>query len=179
MSESLHDPRIEAVEAALSALAPLPAPIDRDRLLYRAGQVSMAKGRWAWPGATAVLALVAVTLGVALCLRPAPQPIIHIVHVAVREPVPVAPAVAERPPAPEEADATTGVDRERWLAQADHLKLREQVLRWGLDVLPNPPPGPALEPPPPLERQLGLPPRSLDRPSSIRLNLFPKLGDPS
>jgi hypothetical protein len=68
MSQPTHDPQLNALEAALAALQPAAARIDRDRILFAAGQRSVRAGWW-WPVATAVSSLTALTLGVLLYLH--------------------------------------------------------------------------------------------------------------
>lgn len=69
-----HD--LQALEAALAALAPRSAAIDRDRLMYEAGRASVSTvdasghGRWAWPTAFSAMSAVAATLFLALMFRP-------------------------------------------------------------------------------------------------------------
>jgi hypothetical protein len=69
---------IGEVEAALRSLRLRPSRIDRDRLMFRAGQLSAARpgalrrvlrSRWLWPSVAAAMALIAVTLGATLVLH--------------------------------------------------------------------------------------------------------------
>ena len=94
MSNQLpHDPHGNEIEADLSAYAPRPPRIDRDRLMFEAGraaQVSQAVGgavlrpgliawfplqptlipsNWVWPASTLAMTLLAAALGIALLLR--------------------------------------------------------------------------------------------------------------
>lgn len=65
---------ITEVESALRSLSPKRSHIDRDRLMYLAGQASVRESssvnpRWprlVWPSATAAMTLVAATLGLLL-----------------------------------------------------------------------------------------------------------------
>jgi hypothetical protein len=63
---------LQALEAALAGLAPAAGGVDRDRLMYRLGQQSIAPraAGWRWPLATAALALVAGTLALGLWVNP-------------------------------------------------------------------------------------------------------------
>lgn len=69
-----HD--LQALEAALASLAPRPAAIDRDRLMYEAGRASVSTvqmvthGRWAWPAAFSAMSALAASLFLVLMLRP-------------------------------------------------------------------------------------------------------------
>ena len=136
MSEPTIDPELTSLEAALAGLAPRPARLDRDRLMYRAGQKSRAALRWLWPASTAASALAAGCLAVALALRPAPPVVERVVYLPAPE---VAPAPDS--PAPAAADSRAGL--------AGYLRLQERLLRAGLDGLPEPPPE---APPPPQTR---------------------------
>src|SRR6516225_6587980 len=69
----LNDPALEALAGALRGLAPRPAEIDRDRLMFHAGRASAPRG-WAWPLATAASAAAAVALALLLWARPEPPP---------------------------------------------------------------------------------------------------------
>lgn len=63
---------LQALEAALAGLAPAAGCVDRDRLMYRLGQQSIAPRAvgWRWPLATAALALVAGLLALGLWVNP-------------------------------------------------------------------------------------------------------------
>jgi hypothetical protein len=76
-------PELKAVEAELAGLRPRTDRLQRDRLLYLAGQASFAgassrrsallRVHWAWPATAAVMSAVAATLLVMLLSRPGPQ----------------------------------------------------------------------------------------------------------
>ena len=73
MSHETHDPELASLEAALAALRPAPDQIERDQLLFRAGQAA-SRRHWLWPAATAMLALVvAVESGMLLWRPTAPE----------------------------------------------------------------------------------------------------------
>jgi hypothetical protein len=130
MSGQDPTPELAALEGQLRLLAPREGSLDRDALLYRAGQAS-ARGGWLWPLTAAVSTLTAVALGVALASHPGPRVVERVVYVPVERPAPEAPrdtSVGE-PISPEPA---------RPIALHElppHLRLREQLLRWGLDGL--------------------------------------------
>ncbi len=160
MSEDFRDPETAALETVLAALVPLADLLDRDQLVFRAGQASVARRGWAWPCTSAILAVLAVTFATALVLRPAPQPVERIV--SVKEPAPPAP-VPEHPARPEPQPPQSGpliAGNEQ--AQAEYLKLRRQVLEHGVDALPQPPPL-AKEQTLTMESLLELPPGTLGR----------------
>src|SRR5438128_4151956 len=81
MSEETHHPELTPFEQTLAALQPLPGAFDRDRLMFEAGQVSVPRRGWAWPGATAALLLLSAALGGALLLQASPRTAERIVYV--------------------------------------------------------------------------------------------------
>src|SRR5262249_49612936 len=86
MSESTSDPKLVALEKSLAALAPAPGRIDRDQLLFRAGQASMKRQSWLWPSATALASLVATGLGITLALRLASPVVERVIYVQAESP---------------------------------------------------------------------------------------------
>jgi hypothetical protein len=132
-------PELTALEGALIGLVPRPTAVDRDAILFRAGQAA-APRRWFWPCATAVASAAAVVLGVLLGLRPA-----VVERVVVYVPV----------PADKTAEQTQGVDTPRSpdtgspeaetpapAYYSPYRRLEEHLLRWGLDGLGDPGPDP-------------------------------------
>jgi hypothetical protein len=81
-------PELAAIESALAALAPRPARLDRDRLLYEAGRLAALQERswkrYGWPAAAAALA---ATLLVSLIVRPEPQIVERVVRVPIATPL--------------------------------------------------------------------------------------------
>jgi hypothetical protein len=135
MSEQTREPELAAMEAALRGLAPAPAGIDRDRLMFLAGQARRPRAGWLWPCATAALALLSAGLTGALVLRPTPEPVERIVFIPSPSPEAFAPARDDETPRVPDRQAVLG-----------YFQLRDQVLNRGLDGLPELPPAP---PPPP------------------------------
>ncbi len=142
MSHVPSDPEVTAIESALRALVPSRSTLDRDRLMFHAGQVSArsrSPARWVWPSIAATLTIVAVGEGALLAIRPEPRVVERLV--IVREP-PAPPAdgpgpvviLRENPPVPSPDSEPS------WPSASDPLRLRRQVLRFGLDALPEPPP---------------------------------------
>ncbi len=133
-------PELSALADALRALAPAPAALDRDELLFRAGRSSAPRPRrWPWALATALASVTALGLGGALLFRPpATHTVERVVHVTVvreaRAPAPPEPAPPqpETAPAPLESSPTLGPGRYR--------QMEDQLLRWGLDGVGMPPP---------------------------------------
>jgi hypothetical protein len=178
MSEPLRDPRLAGVEAALAGLKPVPGGLSRDALLFRAGQASVRRG-WAWPAATALLAVAVLGLTMALVVRPTPEPERIFVQVPVEVERAPAPPVAEpqTPPAPPPVAAAPEV---RVQPVADnYLRLRQQVLRHGVDSLPNLPPAEAAARPTPIHELLGLPPGSGQDPWLLHRQPLTPSGDAS
>jgi hypothetical protein len=137
MSEPTHDPNLTAVERALAGLAPSAGALNRDALMFAAGQRSARRG-WAWPGAAIGCAVAAAVLGAILLLRPPPEPVERVVYVAV----PIPPR--EGPPSP--GDESGSFVETPSVPQASpprqdttYLALRQQAERWG-DAGPAPPP---------------------------------------
>ena len=139
MSEELFDRGMNGLEAELASLTWRSSGIDRDRMLYLAGQASVAKPqrpaaslrRWFWPIATAASTLMAVVLGTMLVGAVNSPQIEQIVD--VREKRPPRPDVKDNlpfstPSALERVQAATRVP------QTEYLALRELVLEQGLDA---------------------------------------------
>jgi hypothetical protein len=135
-------PELRPLADALRALAPH-GGVDRDDLLFRAGQASVPRPRrWPWLLASALSTSAALALGAVLLWRP---PTVHTVERVVivtverqvrvpAEPAPpIAPPTADPPDVPPESATPAG-------PHAAHRHLQEQLLRWGLDGLGMPPP---------------------------------------
>lgn len=144
------------LEAALSSLLPRAARIDRDRLMFLAGQtarqtasggheppgdpveqfdnVQSLRSR-AWPAAFAAMTALAASLFVLLVNRPEPQVIERIVRVPIE-----APLAAATSPNSGELDRYA-IDREPWTIEPrdlqthgeSYLHARDQALAFGLD----------------------------------------------
>ncbi len=118
MSEQARDD-LTPIEAALGQLSPAPPSIDRDRLMFLAGQASRPLTGWIWPMTSAGLAAcVAVLL-----LRPVGAP-----------PVPV----VERRAPPPAVQPDNSVPR-REPVEMSYLVLRGKVVEEGVEALPAPP----------------------------------------
>jgi hypothetical protein len=136
MSEQHFASELNAVADALAHLKPRPAALDRDTLMFRAGQAS-APRRWKWPLATAASTLVAIGLGVALLLRPQPPAVERIKYVEVKVPVPQTPEPKPMPPTP---DTNSLVSQEpEALPLTNYQRLQYHLRRWGFDGLPPAP----------------------------------------
>lgn len=145
MSDQAYDAELRRLEAALTALIPRVDGIDRDRLMFHAGQASVPRRPWLWPCATAVLAAVSVVLGGVLLLQPGPQIVERVVYVPGPEPTPLSAARAEAPTAAVDPGAAVSAELEGWPTDNGYFKLQQHILRWGLDGLPQPPSAPPPE----------------------------------
>jgi len=137
------DPGLNEVASALGALRPNPPALDRDRLLFRAGRASAPRPWLSWLTAAASTAA-AVVLAALLVFQTAPPPVEHVVVVRDQVPAPPAPPKQdEAPPPPATAEASP--PPYPW-PSTPYQRLEDNVLRWGLDGVPQPPP--AAEGPP-------------------------------
>jgi hypothetical protein len=118
-------PPLRELEAALAALRPAASGIDRNRLMFRAGQASMRRRGRLWQGLSAGLA---ICLGLSLALRQVPP---HAQEVAVSPPLNAPMQVAmQLPTSPGDSDRATP-------PTGEYLHLRDTVLAKGLDALPT------------------------------------------
>ncbi|HEV3003234.1 MAG TPA: hypothetical protein VGX78_02190 [Pirellulales bacterium] len=138
---------VKAVEAMLSSLAPSTGKLDRDRLMFLAGEAAalarlpLARAplrRWAWPAAFSTMSAVAATLLALLVSQPEPTVIERIVHVPAGQPsaagVPTKDFVSgAETPNRVEAQRQELPANDRAPTQGDYLRLRDQVLALGLD----------------------------------------------
>ncbi len=163
-----QEPGLTELESALKALAPAPAVVDRDRLMFEAGAASArrtgsAARRWAWPSIAAALALIVAGESTALVFRPGPRVVERVV--VVREPVvPVVTKVAQPAAAPEASPPSASADApalagnplepawgdparalwpSRWATVADARLTSELALALALDPPVEPGFGPA------------------------------------
>jgi hypothetical protein len=110
---------LKSVEAQLASLFPRVDRLDRDRLIFLAGQASSAgpewpgRGvvrRWAWPAAFSAMTALAASLAMMLVSRPAPQIVERIVPVPIRAPDQTrqGTVAADQKPSPAPADGREG-----------------------------------------------------------------------
>lgn len=122
------DGELKGLERSLAGLRPAPAGIDRDELMFRAGQAA-ATGRASVAPAVAVLvALLAAFAGAGTMWLARPAASERIVRVTVEKPVLRVVQLSPMMPA--------GERLERSVARADYLELRDRVLAEGMDALP-------------------------------------------
>jgi len=112
-------PAQQELENALSRLQPAASNLDREKLMYRAGQASARRQKLTWP---AVAALLAVLLGASLFYQSPSQPE-RIVYVP-------------QPAAPDNTYSSLTVETKRPPRSAQYILLRNKILAEGLDVLP-------------------------------------------
>jgi hypothetical protein len=176
MSQVPSDPELDPIESALANLVLAASRLDRDRLMFQAGKIRAKannRSRWVWPSIAATLAVVAISESVLLAVRPGPQVII-----AQQQQQPPAPARETRPAQPAAVQILTqsapsrSEANEIWYAGGGQsLALRRQVLRFGIDGLPELPPLLSQSDAPPTES-----PRTLRR---DQLNKLLETGGPS
>jgi hypothetical protein len=126
---------------ALKALAPQPAHLSRDALLFEAGKAAASPrtAPWVWPGATAAFAALSLVLG-AFLISPGRSGVVYVDRtVYVQAPPAAVPAPA---PTPElKSIGPTVVAKKENTSEDDEtarlLRQRRDVLRWGVDMLPE------------------------------------------
>jgi len=165
MSESTSDPKLAALEKSLAALVPVPGRIDRDQLLFRAGQASVRSRPWLWPATTALSIVVTAGLATVLALRPTPAMVERVVY------VPSPPSASEpsfqartTAPMPSTARLDSSIEEEPSLlaSSAEYIRERNQAIRWGVEALPPAPSVASATPTPSVESMLGLPERKVE-----------------
>jgi hypothetical protein len=159
MPEQPGPAEIAALEQSLAALTPLPSSLDRDRLMFRAGQATWSRRRWLWPAATAAMAAVAAGLGATMAFRPSVPAQVkvaeRIVYIKAKEPAPASPAGRREAPEPTLPEPSPAERPGTVAFSMSRLQLQNQLLHWGLDGLPSLPPPPARKPPVSLQRLFG------------------------
>src|SRR5262249_29707175 len=123
---------------ALKRLAPQPAHLSRDALLFEAGKAAASSRLppWAWPAATAVFARPSLVLA-AFLVSPS-DPIVRYEDRIVYIPQPAVgrstmPDRVEPPQAPKAENPRSAGDTEKMRM----LQVRRDVFRWGVDMLPD------------------------------------------
>ena len=179
MSRETDTPQeLKAVESGLASLAPTTLRLDRDRLMYLAGQAAAAhdapaglasRRAWIWPAASAGVGAVSAALLVLLVARPAPRVVERIVYVPATHAA--AADAAQQPgadgaslPRHSAAPSPGAVAPRRtfgggWMGLAapsrrpEYLSLRDQVLAFGVDVWQKPPASGGAQPNQPTYRE--------------------------
>jgi hypothetical protein len=151
---------LKALEAVLASLVPRTGGLDRDRLMFLAGQASVraaSRFRWAWPASTAAMTAVAAGLLAMLALRLVGEPMRPVAESVVEAPldrnVVSAPIAPERPAISLDGDdgsAASAVNRptsivsrifgfpltdpQRLAAADPYFGLRNKILRQGIET---------------------------------------------
>src|SRR5262245_35834354 len=128
---------LNSIDSALRGLKPVSGAVDRDRLMYLAGQASVERsswiGRFAWPLATAALVVISVTLGGRLYVLSG-----RLEQVAQNQGTQ---AVEDRQIAgsslPRESVALATPRVQTGSSSLDYMQLRSAVLSGGVDALPS------------------------------------------
>ncbi|HEV3117337.1 MAG TPA: hypothetical protein VGY58_09805 [Gemmataceae bacterium] len=152
MSDENIDPKLLALESALASLSPAPGRLDRDRLLFRAGQAAAGQ-RWLWPSATAALAVLSAALGIFVTVRPEPRPAIQIVYVPVKE---EGAANSEGAPLANAYSTAAGETVALRPEPPSYFQLEQLVQRWGVEALPDSAQADAGDSAPPVSRTTDL-----------------------
>ena len=138
MAEEPLNPDLSALEAALAALAPMPAKVDRDRLMFLTGQAAaMAarkrRGKSTWLAAVSLAANVFLAVALGSLLARGPKATDRLVQ-------------SVSPPAVLETIGPAVPDTVTTAAECSYLRLRKLVLEQGVEALPNPSSGSAKGP---------------------------------
>ena len=153
-------PAQRELESALAAVRPARGGLNRDRVLFRAGQASARRQGLRTTGAMAVLSALLGASAILFALRGAETKVVE--RVVYRE-APEAPRVAVRPVetvAPSPAPAS-------FASQSEYLRLRQAVLEKGLDALPAAPASATRDSLDDLLPSLGRPAREPTAPESL------------
>jgi hypothetical protein len=124
--------KLSELERLLAALPPRPTSLDRDNLLFRAGQESM-KRSWIWPLVAVTMSVATGCLAMVLVLRPAPEPIVRIVHVEAS-----APASRHAAPRPPDPNVPPVYPEQAPPSALSYWRMQQQALRFGVEGLPLP-----------------------------------------
>ena len=171
--EELRDEELRELESALASLRPRASGVDRDRLLFLAGQArSRGDGfeatprrryRWIWPAISAVSTAAAVVLGVLLALRSEPRVVREVVY--IERPAEALAESTDAQSSPETeplwpSSVTAAAEMETWprdqgLPDHNYLELRRRVFEVGLAALPEPSStGGSTDGPPPTRQEM-------------------------
>jgi len=152
MSSEEFSEDLSELERTLRSLRPASPQLDRDRLMFLAGQASAAplsatvkalrpRAAIFWPSATAAMTLVSLGLGMTLALRPptivervvqVPAPVRVVQEITLPDPKPAriesSNAVAEAPSRQSKTVATVS-------GGGQYLRLRDQAIAHGIDFV--------------------------------------------
>ena len=168
MSPETYDSELAVLAKTLAALAPAAGRLDRDQLLFRAGQVSLRRRAWLWPSVAAVLALLAGAVGLSEVLRPPPQQVQCVIYQRVEPSLSPIEPLAAKLPAPQDTGTLVSQEAERPAEPLSYLRMQRLVLAWGVDALPYPRASAGSGEPDPLHNAL---PDVLNRSRGLRLQM--------
>jgi hypothetical protein len=149
------DPELARLANALAGLEPRTRGLDRDALMFRAGQASVKRTGWQWPLATILSSVLAVAFGAGLFLELLRAPtsafydherasgFYHKPMPTDPPPVPDEPLYPSERPSPSPSPTYLLPREFQEPPSPPHVRMKEQILRWGLDGLPAPSPSPA------------------------------------
>jgi hypothetical protein len=126
---------------ALKRLAPQPPELSRDALLFAAGKAAAQPrlGPWFWPSVAAGFAGLSAVLGAFAMSPGGPQYVDRVQYVHVHPPAAAEPSRGREPDvSPEPPRATVRAQPAEESEAARMLRVRRDVLRWGIDMLPEP-----------------------------------------
>ena len=138
MPQESHERELEQLARGLAALVPSTGSLDRDRILFQAGQASRRGSLNIWRSGTLAALLAAAAIFVVDRIRPAPVPVETLVYVPVEVPA----KEAQETFAPDSAVATArpGPSSEPTVMRQDDslsaYQLQETVMRDGFEGLP-------------------------------------------
>lgn len=152
------------LEKALQSLTPAAPALDRDRLMFLAGQAGRSAGL-GWKLSSGLFAAASVVLAVLLYLQTGPE--VRVVHVVEPNPMPKnSPGVKPKVDLPISEPVPVLEPENRALAV---YHLQHQILRFGVESLPalSDPGAPTNEPPLTVDRMGKM------SPTASPMNLFP------
>src|SRR5262249_17280019 len=135
-----------SIAQILATFSPAALQIDRDRLMFLAGQTSMKApdavcpkpaAQWFWPASTAVLAATSLALALRLLVQPTAGPEI----VFVERPAAIDTPLQKNEKATNAAMASASASTSKAdssLPTDNYLRTREVALRMGLDAIGEP-----------------------------------------
>ena len=187
MSENTNDlnPDLARLADALGALAPASTTINRDRLLFEAGRAAAHRNRRIWLVAT--LGIVgAATVFAAMTFTRSPARLVVVERERIVEKLVIAaPSASDAPEhyeSPERSEQTASSNLNLSPEMVRMFQIRQDVARWGPDILPTSMPTEESQSAPldkhDLDRWLGVPPGTLTAPIQRSPRRFPGfLGD--
>jgi hypothetical protein len=170
---------------ALKRLAPQPPHLSRDALLFEAGKAAGAPrtAPWVWPGTAVGFAALSVVLAAFLISPGSGQTVVY------QDRFVYVPTPATHEPPPSESQSTPSAvatnDKKRSDPEASEtarlLRQRRDVLRWGVDMLPESKPSAGGPSPDVTAREvthwLNLPPGTFALPATLPKKPATKNGD--